>query len=93
MRQSTPDAIYAEFAECHRQAGARFVVGPGCETPRDTPHENFRAMLRYAREHNGQTMPGAMSQRSAYHTLRRAAQAAGLALSYDSTAAATTERG
>lgn len=47
----------------------------------------------YAREHNGQTMPGAMAQRSAYHTLRRAAQAAGLALSYDSTAAATAERG
>jgi hypothetical protein len=40
----------------------------------------------YAREHDGRTMPAMLAQRSAYHTLRRAAHAAGLALAYDSTA-------
>lgn len=39
----------------------------------------------WARSHEGRTLAGMLAQRSAYHTLRRAAQAAGLALSYDST--------
>jgi uroporphyrinogen-III decarboxylase len=36
-------------AECHRQAGDRFIVSAGCEVTRDTPAENLHAMLRYAR--------------------------------------------
>jgi len=40
---------------------------------------------RWTRDHDGRTLAGMLAQRSAYHTLRRAAQAAGLALSYDST--------
>jgi MtaA/CmuA family methyltransferase len=44
-----PDSIKKEVAECHRQAGARYIVGAGCEIPRDTPPENVRALAEYAR--------------------------------------------
>lgn len=49
LRDSTPEAITAAIAECHRQAGGRYIVGAGCEVPRDTPLENVRAMVDYAR--------------------------------------------
>jgi len=51
VRNDTPDDVYAAMAECHRQAGDRWIVSAGCEVVRDTPHENLRAMMRYAREH------------------------------------------
>ena len=49
LRNSNPKAITQAIAECHRQAGDRYIVGAGCEVPRDTPHENLRAMGDYAR--------------------------------------------
>jgi MtaA/CmuA family methyltransferase len=49
LRDGTPDTILRELAECHRQAGERFVVGAGCEVPRDTPPENVRVLSAYAR--------------------------------------------
>jgi MtaA/CmuA family methyltransferase len=49
LRDGNPDTILRELAECHRQAGERFVVGAGCEVPRDTPPENVRALSAYAR--------------------------------------------
>jgi MtaA/CmuA family methyltransferase len=51
LRAGTPESVYEAVAQCHREAGHRFIVGAGCEVPRDTPHANLRAMLRYAREH------------------------------------------
>jgi MtaA/CmuA family methyltransferase len=51
LRNGTPEEVYAAAAECHRQAGDRFIVSAGCEVPRDTPPENLRALLSYAREH------------------------------------------
>ena len=51
LRNSTPEAVYAAIEECHRQAGPRYIVGAGCEVPRDTPPENVRALVSYAREH------------------------------------------
>ena len=51
LRNGTPDEVFAAAAECHREAGDRFIVSAGCEVVRDTPPENLRAMLRYAREH------------------------------------------
>jgi MtaA/CmuA family methyltransferase len=48
LRNSTPEAITAALAQCHREAGARYIVGAGCEVPRDTPPENVRAMTDYA---------------------------------------------
>lgn len=49
LRGGTPDGVIRAVGECHRQAGARFIVGAGCEVPRDTPHENVRALAEYAR--------------------------------------------
>ncbi len=51
MREGDPAAVTAAIAECHRQAGPRFIVGAGCEVPRDTPPENLRALGDYARSH------------------------------------------
>lgn len=51
LRNSTPAAITAAVAACHRAAGSRYIVGAGCEVPRDTPAENLRALCAYAHEH------------------------------------------
>ena len=48
LRDGTPETVYAGFAECHRQAGARYIVGAGCEVPAGTPYENLRATSRFA---------------------------------------------
>lgn len=48
LRNGTPGAIRDALARCHRQAGPRYIVGAGCEVPRDTPPENVRALLEYA---------------------------------------------
>ena len=52
LLDGTPESVYAAVAECHMQAGSRYIVGAGCEIPRGTPVENVRAMARYAAEHN-----------------------------------------
>ena len=49
MRNGTPAAITEAVQQCHRDAGARFIVGAGCEIPRDTPLANLRALCDYAR--------------------------------------------
>jgi MtaA/CmuA family methyltransferase len=51
LKDGTPESVYQAVGECHRQAGERFIVGAGCEVPRETPPANLRAMVRYAREH------------------------------------------
>ena len=51
LRNGTPEEVYAAVAECHQQAGDRFIVSAGCEVVRDTPLKNLEAMRRYAREH------------------------------------------
>jgi len=51
LRDSTPEQVTKSMAECHQQAGARFIVGPGCEVPRDTPEANLRALVEYAHTH------------------------------------------
>ncbi len=51
LRNGTPESVAAAVAQCHRQASPRFIVGPGCEVPRDTPPENLRAMCEYAHTH------------------------------------------
>jgi MtaA/CmuA family methyltransferase len=47
LRNGTPESVTVAVGECHRQAGARYIVGAGCEVPRDTPHENLRALCGY----------------------------------------------
>ena len=51
LKDGTPESVYEAVAECHKQAGNRFIVAAGCEVPRDTPPENLHAMLDYAKEH------------------------------------------
>jgi MtaA/CmuA family methyltransferase len=51
LRGGTPESVHAILDTCHRQAGDRYIVGAGCEVPRDTPDENLQALVRYAREH------------------------------------------
>ena len=51
LRNGDPAGVTAAIAECHRQAGAPFIVGVGCEVPRDTPPENLRALCAYAHTH------------------------------------------
>lgn len=48
LRNGTPGRIDALAAECHRAAGNRYIVGAGCEIPRDTPAANLRALCEYA---------------------------------------------
>lgn len=48
VRNQTPEKVQAALAECRRAAGERYIVGAGCEIPRDTPHENVRALRRFA---------------------------------------------
>lgn len=49
LRDGTPESITEAIAECHRQAGSRYVVAAGCEIPRDTPEPNVLALRDYAR--------------------------------------------
>lgn len=49
LRNGTPETIRAALAECHQHAGPRYIVGAGCEVPRDTPHDNLNAMRDFAR--------------------------------------------
>ena len=45
LRNGTPAAVAAAIAQCHAEAGPRYIIAAGCEVPRDTPAENVRAML------------------------------------------------
>jgi MtaA/CmuA family methyltransferase len=49
LRNGTPDDVNRVIAQCHAEAGARYIVGAGCEVPRDTPEANVLAMRDYAR--------------------------------------------
>jgi MtaA/CmuA family methyltransferase len=51
LRDGTPELVTQVVAECHQAAGARYIVGPGCEVPRDTPEANLRALVAYAHKH------------------------------------------
>jgi MtaA/CmuA family methyltransferase len=46
--RGTPASITAALTGCHQAAGSRFIVGAGCEVPRETPIANVRALCDYA---------------------------------------------
>jgi uroporphyrinogen-III decarboxylase len=50
LRNGTPPNITEAVAACHRAAGGNYIVGAGCEVPRDTSPENLNAMKNYARK-------------------------------------------
>ena len=49
LRDSSPDAITAALAHCHAAAGRAYILGAGCEIPRDTPDAHVHALTGYAR--------------------------------------------
>lgn len=49
LRHGTPEIVTQAIAQCHREAGSRYIVGAGCEIPRDTRPENVQALAAYAR--------------------------------------------
>jgi len=51
LRDGDPSTVTKTISECHQQAGPRFIVGAGCEVPRDTPVANLRALCEYASSH------------------------------------------
>ncbi|HID78426.1 MAG TPA: uroporphyrinogen decarboxylase [Planctomycetaceae bacterium] len=51
LRNGTPESVSAAVSRCHDEAGSKYIVGPGCEVPRQTPHANLEALTRYARSH------------------------------------------
>jgi MtaA/CmuA family methyltransferase len=53
IRHGTPDSITAALAQCHQDAGTRYIVAAGCEICRDTAEANVRAMVAYAQGHGG----------------------------------------
>lgn len=57
VRESAPADVFKAIAECHAQAGPRFIIGPGCEVPRDTPHENVRVFAEYSRSRGSSEAP------------------------------------
>jgi len=48
LRNGTPEIVTQAIAQCHREAGPRYIVGAGCEIPRDTRPENVQALAAYA---------------------------------------------
>lgn len=52
LRNGTPQTVQQKLAECFEHAGPRYIVGAGCEVVRDTPEENVRAMVEFARAHS-----------------------------------------
>ena len=51
LRNGAPETITKAIAECHAAAAPRYIVGAGCEVPRDTPLANVHALRAYARSH------------------------------------------
>ncbi len=49
VRNGQPEDVWKALQACHSQAGDRYIIGPGCEIPRDTPHQNLRVFAEYAR--------------------------------------------
>lgn len=50
LLNGTPAEVEAAVLRCRAEAGARYIVGAGCEVPRGTPPENL-AVLRACSEH------------------------------------------
>lgn len=50
LRDGKPEDVWREIEKCHKEAGNRYIVGAGCEVPRNTPPENVFALRDYARK-------------------------------------------
>lgn len=44
LRDGTPEQVSKSVAQCRAESGEHYIIGAGCEVPRDTPHANVRAL-------------------------------------------------
>lgn len=51
MRNGTASEVTAAVAKCHQDTGEKYIIGAGCEVPRDTPAANMFALRDYAQSH------------------------------------------
>lgn len=51
LRNGTVQDVIRTVSKCSEDAGDLYIVGAGCEVPRDTPQENLTALLDFARTH------------------------------------------
>jgi MtaA/CmuA family methyltransferase len=51
MQRGSSDDVTRAVAQCHHDAGPRYIVGAGCEVPRETPIWNFVKLQEYAQTH------------------------------------------
>ena len=51
LRNGSVEDVVNAVTKCHRDAGELYIIGAGCEVPRDVPAENMLALLDYARTH------------------------------------------
>jgi MtaA/CmuA family methyltransferase len=49
VRNGTPETIWQSLETLRQQTCPRWIVAAGCEIVRDTPHENVRALVNFAR--------------------------------------------
>lgn len=52
MRNGSAADVLAAVSKCHHDAGDLYIIGAGCEVPRDTPADNMFALRDYARSHH-----------------------------------------
>ena len=52
VRNGSPESIAAALESLWQNAGDPWIVAPGCEIVRDTPHDNVRALTTFARTHS-----------------------------------------
>ena len=57
LRNGSVGDVIDTVSKCGMDAGDLYIVGAGCEVPRDTPEENMLALLEFARSHK----PGAVT--------------------------------
>jgi MtaA/CmuA family methyltransferase len=53
IRNGSAETITQSLSALRQKAGERWVVAAGCEIVRDTPHDNLRAMMRFAQSKPG----------------------------------------
>lgn len=51
LLDGSPEEVYEAAGAAHRAAGRYHIVGGGCELSPNTPPENLRALVAYARDH------------------------------------------
>lgn len=51
LRNGTVEEVIAAVTKCREDAGERYIIGAGCEVPRDTPVANMLALREYTHSH------------------------------------------